>query len=227
MTSKNHVFQRHCANAVPDQQEQGFTLIEVLMALTVFALISVLAYSTLDTAGTGFKILSDVRLSQEKSGWVGKQLRKDMRYLTAAPQSPAPKPGIQSASQHIVPIRIKNDNRGDIELDELWLLVREPGLQGISQVHYFIDEDDNHLIRESRLLLARDHIESMRWDFGLVHSWSVEVWDRNANWRQDWNFNAQAFTWPKAVRVTMLVDDKKTVTSQRQWLMPVFPGSLL
>lgn len=225
MTIRHHPFQCHSVKLTPDQQ--GFTLIEVLMALTVFALISVLAYSTLDTAGTGFKILSDVRLVQEKSGWVGKQLRKDMRYLTAAPQYPAPKPGIQSASQNIVPIRIKNDNRGSVEFDELWLLVREPGLQGISQIHYFIDEQDNHLIRESRSLLARDHVEAMRWDFGLVHSWSVEVWDRNANWRQDWNFNAQAFAWPKAVRVTLLVDDKENVASKRQWLMPLFPGSPL
>jgi len=207
--------------------EQGFTLIEVLMALTVFSLISVLAYGTLDTAGTGFKILSDVRMAQEKSGWVAKQIRKDMRYLTAAPHYPAPKPGILSASQNIVPIRIKNDNRGNIELDDLWLLVREPGLQAISQVHYYIDEDTNHLMRESRLLLARDHIEPMRWDFGKILSWSVEVWDTNANWRQDWNFNAQAFVWPKAIKVTMLVDDKATIASQRQWLMPVFPGSQL
>ncbi len=223
MTSNNHTIPPTISN----QQEQGFTLIEVLMALTVFALISALAYSTLDIAGTGFKVLSDVRLVQEKSGWVAKQLRKDMRYLTAAPHYPAPKPGIQSASQNIVPIRIKNDNRGDIEFDDLWLLVREPGLQGISQVHYYIDEDTNHLMRESRLLLARDHIEAMRWDFGAIRSWSVEVWDRNANWRQDWNFNALAFAWPKAVRVTMLVDDKESIASQRQWLMQVFPEQQL
>ncbi len=214
-------------NLATHKQQHGFTLIEVLMALTVFALISALAYSTLDTAGTGFKILSDVRLVQEKSGWVAKQLRKDMRYLTVAPHFPTPKAGIQSASQNIVPLRIKNDNRGDVELDDLWLLVREPGLQAISQVHYYIDEDTNHLIRESRLLLARDHIEAMRWDFGEIRSWSVEVWDRNANWRQDWNFNASAFVWPKAVRVTMIVDDNKTIASQRQWLMPVFPDALL
>lgn len=211
---------------VADKQ-QGFTLIEVLMALTVFALISALAYGTLDTAGTGFKILSDVRLVQEKSGWVGKQLRKDMRYLTSAPYFPPPKPGIRAAQSSIVPIRIKNDNRGDIEFDELWLLVRESGLQGISLVHYYIDTNNEHLIRESRLLLARDHVEPIRWDFGKVRSWAVEIWDHNANWRQDWNFNAQAFVWPRAVKVTLQLDDKASISSQRQWLMPVFAEQLL
>ena len=220
----------HSISSISSKQassEHGFTLIEVLMALTVFALISVLAYTTLDSAGTGFNILSEVRQQQEQSGWAGKQIRKDMRYLTAAPHYPAPKEGIQSSALNIVPIRIKNDNRGDIELDELWLLVKEPGLNSISEVHYFIDETDNHLIREYRLLLARDHVEPMRWDFGAIRSWSVEVWDEHANWRQDWNFDAQAFAWPKAVKVTLQVDDKATIASQRQWLMPVLPGKRL
>lgn len=208
-------------------RQQGFTLIEVLMALTVFALISVLAYSSLDIAGNGFKVLSEVRLVQEKSGWIGKQLRQDMRYLSTAPHAPKAKPGIQADSNNIVPIRIKNDNRGNVELDELWLLVREPGQQSISQIHYYIDESNHHLIRESRLLLARNHIKPIRWDFGKVRSWAVDILDRAGNWRQDWNFKAQAFTWPKAVKVTLQVDDQANIASQRQWLMAVFPGQSL
>jgi len=204
------------------KNEQGFTLIEVLMALTVFALISALAYGTLDTAGTGFQILSDVRIQQEKSGWVGKQLRKDMRYLTAQPYSPPPRQGMQATQNRVVPILTKNDNRGDIEFDELWLLVREPGQQAISQVHYYIDENTEHLMRESRLLLARDHIEPIRWDFGKVSSFSVEVWDRNANWQPVWNFIGRPFVWPRAVKVTLLLDDKGSISSQRQWLMQTF-----
>jgi len=207
-------------------QERGFTLIEVLMALTVFALIATLTYAALGTAGNGFKVLSEVRLAQEKTGWVARQLRLDLRYVSAAPSSYVIK-GRQSAADKLVPIRIHNDNRGDVELDELWLLVREPGLQSISQVHYYIDEADGHLKRESRLLLARDSVEPMRWDFGKVASWSVEVWDRQGNWRQDWNFDAKAFVWPKVVRVSMKTTNDDTQTGQRQWLMPVLVGSEL
>jgi len=207
--------------------EHGFTLIEVLMALTVFALIAGLSYTALDTAGNGFEMLGKVRLTQEKSTWVARQLRSDLRYLSAAPQHALANVGQQSAANSIVPIRIRNDNRGDVEFDELWLLVREPGQPLISQVHYYIDEDSGHLMRESRSLLARDLVEPMRWDFGKISSWSVEVWDRQGNWRQDWNFDSKAFVWPKAVRVTMKASDDDSLTGQRQWWIPVLVGSEL
>jgi len=208
-------------------QERGFTLLEVLMALTVFALIAGLSYAALGTAGNGFEILHEVRLKQEKSGWVAKQLRSDLRYLTSAPHTIQPDTGIQSGSP--VPVRIKNDNRGAVEFDQLWLLVREPGLQSISQVHYYIDEDNDHLIRESRLLLARSQVEPMRWDFGKVSSWSVEIWDRQGNWRQDWNFSSAAFVWPKVVRVTLIEDgaDPNGAANQHQWWLPVLIGGEL
>jgi len=112
--------------------ERGFTLIEVLMALTVFALIAGLSYTALGTAGNGFEILSKVRLTQEKSGWVSRQLHSDLRYLAAAPHIVKSSSGSQSSLNEPVPVRIKNDNRGDVEFDQLWLLVREPGLPSIS-----------------------------------------------------------------------------------------------
>jgi len=209
------------------EQQRGFTLLEVLMALTVFALIAGLSYAALGTAGNGFEILNKVRLTQEKSGWVARQLRLDLRYLSAAPQTNVLKQGSQADTNKLAPIRIRNDNRGDIELDQLWLLVREPGMQAISRVHYFIDEDNGHLIRESRSLLARDYVEPIRWDFGKVASWSVEIWDQQGNWRQDWNFSGKTFVWPKAVRVTMKSTADDNPTGQRQWLMPVLAGSEL
>jgi len=208
-------------------EESGFTLIEVLMALTVFGLIAGLSYAALGTASNGFEMLDDVRLTQEKSGWAGRQLRSDLRYLSAAPHQSAIKQSLQSDTDKLAPIRIRNDNRGDIEFDQLWLLVREPGQQSISQVHYYIDEDSGHLMRESRSLLARNLVEPIRWDFGKTASWSVEVWDQQGNWRQDWNFTGKAFVWPKAVRVSMKITADDTQTGQRQWWMPVLVGSQL
>ena len=226
---------QHQPSGALEQQmtnEAGFTLIEVLMALTVFAMVAGLSYAALGTADKGFAVLHDVRVVQERSGWAGKQLRSDLRYLSAAPMAPPPKAGFKAEADKIVPIRIKNDNRGDIDLDHLWLLVREPGQAGISQVHYFIDENDGHLIRESRSLLARNRVEPIRWDFGKASSWAVEVWDQQANWRQDWNFPAPSFVWPKAVRVTMQVDENPSGSQARsaaelhtyQWMMPVLVG---
>ena len=208
-------------------REQGFTLIEVLMALTVFALIAALSYGALDTAGRGFEVLHAVRGTQEQSGWVGRQLRADLRYLSAAPFQMQARPVASVATSRTVPIRIRNDNRGDIDLDQLWLLVQEPGLPSVSQVHYFIDEENGHLMRESRLLLARSRVEPTRWDFGKARSWAVEVLDRQANWRQDWNFTGQAFVWPKAIKVSLQVDDSQQPGSEHEWLVPVVVGSEL
>ncbi len=98
-------------------QQAGFTLIEVLMALTVFALIAAIAYGAMATAGQGFQMLSKVRDMQESSGWTGRQLRSDVAYLSDIPWNPG-----APADQH-VPIRISNDNRGDMAFDGLFLLV--------------------------------------------------------------------------------------------------------
>lgn len=204
--------------------EAGFTLIEVMMALIVFAMISALAYSALGTAGNGFQILNETRAAQERASWVGKQLRRDLRYLSPAPMIAA---GEASKQTMVVPLRIKNDNRGDVDLDELWLLVREPGATGISQIHYYIDESNDHLIRESRALLARPSVEPARWDFGKIRSWAVQVWDQQGNRRQDWRFSRANFIWPRAVEVRMQVDASARLDARQRWLVPIWIGQQL
>ena len=204
-------------------QDRGFTLLEVLMALTIFSLIAVLAYGTLGTAGDGFKMLSDVRDVQEKSGWVGRQLRSDVRYISASRYGQLASLTQESRS---VPLRIRNDNRGDTEFDELWLLVREPGLPGISEIRYFIDEDKGHLMRQSRLLWARDSIDPVLWDMGEASSWAVEVMGRKGRWEQDWKMLNSAgqgnMVWPLALRVRL-----QNKMGERVWFLPVEYGVAL
>lgn len=205
--------------------ESGFTMIEMLMALAVFALISSLTYGVVGTAGDGFQMLDDSRQASEKATWIGKQLRSDLRYLSNIPLA---KQSSQGAAGNFGPLRISNDNRGDIELDELWLLVREPAMPGISVVRYYIDEETGHLKRESRLMQARDLVESMVWDLGEVSSWAVEVLDESGNWRQDWKFENRPFEWPRAVRVKMkFAEDRPVMLKQREWLYPLLLGQKL
>lgn len=203
-------------------KEGGFTLIEVLMALTVFAMIAALTYGALGIAGDGFKLLGEVRQTQEHASWTGRQLRSDLTYLAA---SPMPVNVAQKNQQgQVMAIRIINDNRGEDEFDELWLHVREPGLSGISQVHYFIDEGSGHLIRESRQLLAIDSIKPLRWDMGAASSWAVDILDQQGNWRQDWGIQQGANVLPRAVRVRMKAESGST---ERGWLVPIQMGVLL
>jgi len=204
-------------------QDRGFTLLEVLMAMTIFSLIAVLAYGTLGTAGEGFKILSDVRDVQEKSGWVGRQLRSDVTYISISRYGQLASLAQESRP---VPLRIRNDNRGDTEFDELWLLVREPGLPGISEVRYFLDEEKGHLMRQSRLLWARDSTDPVLWDMGEASSWAVEVMGREGRWQQDWQMQASPaqgnMVWPLAVRVRL-----QNKMGEREWFLAVEYGITL
>ncbi|MDX8407960.1 MAG: prepilin-type N-terminal cleavage/methylation domain-containing protein [Mariprofundaceae bacterium] len=199
--------------------EGGFTLIEVLMALTVFALIAAIAYGAMATAGQGFQMLSEVRDMHEGSGWTARQLRSDVTYLSSASWNAG------QPSEQRQPIRISNDNRGDLEFDDLFLLVHEPGRPGISEVHYYIDEDKGHLMRESRLLWARDSVEPMQWDMGEASSWAVEVMDKDGRWQQEWKTQggqSTGFVWPRAVRVHMkIAAGDSHPASERQWYLPI------
>lgn len=201
--------------------QRGFTLIELLVALLLFSLIAVLAYGAMYTASDGFQLLSQVRQAEERSSWTGRQLRSDLTYLANPRQSP-------SSSFKIAPtmaLRIINDNRGDVELDELWLQVSEPGGSEVTRVHYYIDEELGKLVRESRSMLARDQVKAVRWDMGAADSWSIEVLDQHGNWRQDWGLQQGNNIWPKAVRVTLRRDKGMTVT--RRWMVPLYFGVAL
>ncbi|PIV29169.1 MAG: hypothetical protein COS35_13455, partial [Zetaproteobacteria bacterium CG02_land_8_20_14_3_00_50_9] len=63
--------------------QTGFTLIEVLMSLTVMVLILSVSYTALGPAGEGFLQLQEGRDSLESSSWAGRQLRMDIGMATA------------------------------------------------------------------------------------------------------------------------------------------------
>jgi len=189
-------------------QDLGFTLLEVLMALSVFALIAGVSYTALGPAGEGFRQLQEVRDKMEASSWLGKQLRADMS-------------GVSSSSLiDLQPIKIRPDARGDTYIDELTLLVREAGRSGLTLVHYQVDEMKGELFRESRMAWSRDAVEPDRMVLAKVSSFHVEVMDKKGQWKQRWVTTADKntpFIWPKALRVTVKQGDK-----QQQWLMPVY-----
>jgi len=197
--------------------EQGFTLIEVLMALTIFALIAALSYGALGTAGEGFRTLSEVRDKLALSGWTGRQLRSDSAYLAMSHPPFQQQQATALVQPQTPPLAIINDDRGDVSFDELHLLVRESGQAGISDVHYFIDEEKGHLIRESRLLWARDSTEPLSWDMGKAASFSVEAMRQDGRWQQEWR-SQFPFIWPRALRVRIRYPDR---TDMREWVLPL------
>jgi len=191
--------------------ERGFTLLEVLMSLTVFALIAGVCYTALGPAGEGFKQLQDVRDKSEEALWLGKQLRADIASVTT------------SSLKDLKVMDVTSDVRGDIHVDELTLLLREAGRSGLTLVHYKLDESKGELLRESRMAWARDYVEADAMILAnKVSSFDVEVMDINHRWQQKLpaarNIKTD-FVWPKALRVSISQDGKA-----KRWLMPLYQG---
>jgi len=189
---------------------KGFTLLELLMALVIFALIIVVCYTALGPAGEGFRQLQQARDDIESSAWLGKQLRSDIATLTA------------SSLKSIPPIQIKPDARGDVYVDELIVLCREAGRSGLTLVHYKLDENKGELIRESKMAWARPNTDISRMSLGKVDSFHVEIMTPTGQWQAQWppqtSSNATVI-WAKAMRITVQHDGV-----EKQWIMPIYAG---
>lgn len=177
---------------------QGFTLVEVLMALSLFAMLAGVMYAALGSAGNGFQQLISIRDDVAAGQWLDRQLRSDLMYAS------------RSEDDSVTPLVLTQDVRGGQVLDQLTLLVREPGRAGLSQVHYAIDEVSGELVRESRLALARDSVAPDRWPLAKADSFDVEVLDAQGRWQQRWE-PGKPFVLPKAVRVHVWQRGRETV----------------
>jgi len=183
---------------------KGFTLIEVLLAIVVFSLIAAVTGTVLGPAGEGFMMLKESRQQLEEQQWVGKQLRRDISYLS------------RSEDKNIPSVVVTNDSRGDTDFDELYLLVRDPMYPGLTQVHYFIDEESQLLKREAKSAWSRSYVEPISWDLATLESFAVEVFNPRSGWTSAWNELKPPYTLPLAFRIT--VRDNK---GDMQWDMPV------
>ncbi len=190
-------------------RSKGFTLIEVLMSLVIFALIIAVCYTALGPAGVGFQQLQQVRDQMEEGAWMERQLHHDLNGLS------------DTSLTNILPIRSIADARGDAFFDELFLLSREAGHRGITLIHYKIDEANGQLIRESRMAWARTQTQNQSMTLGTCSSFHVEIMDQQGQWKQSWqpSLPKNPNMWPKAIRITIQHDGK-----EQQWWFAVYQG---
>jgi prepilin-type N-terminal cleavage/methylation domain-containing protein len=188
------------------KREAGFTLIEVLMSMALFALLISVVYGALGPAGEGFIQLQERRDRLEKSHWLGRQLRLDMSYVSA------------TNDVKLQPIRISHDARGDAVFDELWILSRESSQPSLTYIHYVLDEESGKLIRESRMAWARRSVDSLQWEMGEAESFDVELMNKEGQWVQRWE-TGTVFKWPKALRIKY-----RDASGEREWNFPLFVG---
>ena len=187
--------------------QRGFTLLEVLVALTLFALLMALAYAALGPAGEGFRMLAEQRGEVGATQLAARQLRQDVAMLAV------------SNDAAVLPLEIRSDRRGDRVFDTLTLTTFELGQPGVSQVRWALDESDiaagAMLVRTSSSPWQRSGESEVVWQLGKASSFDVELLDADGRWRDEWSYVAHQ-PLPKALRITLRRGELR-----QQWEMPI------
>jgi len=165
----------------------GFTLLELLVALAIFSLIASVCYATLVPAGDGFRMLQEQRDQLESSYQMDRRLRMDATYL------------MQSADKSLLSLEITHDQRGADAFDTLSMLVVDGTSLAPVQVHYAMDEETGHIVRESAMAWLRDR-QPVIWQMQQVSSFEVQALDKDGNWQDTWEKKSGSQL-PAALRV--------------------------
>jgi prepilin-type N-terminal cleavage/methylation domain-containing protein len=184
-------------------RQQGFTLLEVLTAMALFAMLTAIVYAVLGPAGEGFRTLQTVRDNLGEVEQLADQLRLDSDHFA------------YSFDMKVAPLILKSDRRGDAAFDELSLTCWEPGQPAISRVRYLIDEASGMLVRESTLPWLRQGHKGMRWRIARAESFQVSVMDQHDHWHESWR-GLDATLYPKALKIAFRGRD-----GEREWYLPM------
>ncbi|MDX8376599.1 MAG: type II secretion system protein GspJ [Mariprofundales bacterium] len=189
--------------------QNGFTLLEMLVATAVFAMIAATAYGIIIPVGNGFRDLQEVRDTAQTSYLLSRRLRLDMNAIHRP----------NNATTTL--LLLKADNRGGQSFDEVVLLTAEPERATLTHVRYYMDDksDPAVLIRESQpALVAKDSTkEPLSWRIGVVESFSVEMMDAQGQWVNRWESKGKQGKLPKAIRITL-----RDNQGERELMFPVF-----
>jgi len=185
---------------------RGFTLLEMLAALAVFAMIAAVIATITLGAGEGFEELKSRRDRFAEVFALGRQMRLDVTALSRA------------ESKSVQTLVLKSSYAA-VERDALWLLVREADRPYLSLVHYWLDDHDGRsvLVREVVPAIEADSGQPpLRWDVASSESFSAEALDEEGRWQRDWN-SGESGSLPRALRIVWQGD-----AGRRELTFPIF-----
>ena len=175
----------------------------MLVALAVFALIAAVCYAALVPAGEGFRMLQQQRDGLESAYQMDRRLRMDTSYL------------LHSADKSLITLEITHDQRGADAFDTLTLLVADGESVAPVQVHYAIDEDGGHIVRQSSVAWLRD-TQALNWQMQQASSFEVQALGADGKWLDTWD-KKNGDTLPPALRVRW----RSGEGMQRELLLPL------
>jgi len=185
------------------RNDKGFTLMEMLVALAIFALIAAVCYAALVPAGEGFRMLQQQRDVLESSYQMDRRLRMDAAYL------------MRSQDKSLISLEITHDQRGADAFDGLTMLVADGESVAPMLVHYAIDEDTGHIVRQSGMVWMRD-AQPVSWQMQQASSFEVQALAPDGKWLDTWD-KSNGDVLPPAVRVRWRLGEGV----QRELLLPL------
>ena len=181
MISKN----KHISN------EKGFTLLELLVAMVIFSLMSVMAYGGLSNVITG----NEVILQQEQRL---KEIQRTMMFLERDMRQLVPRPRTVGFNQFAKAFEYGLDSDGLVEFSR----AGNPnpiGLKRSSLHRVRYDIEEKTLVRRTWALI--DHIDLEPTSMKLlndIESLELKLLDKNNEWQENWKESKEI---PKAVEI--------------------------
>lgn len=172
---------------------QGFTLLELLVAMVIFSLMSVMAYGGLSNVITGNEVIA----TQEKRL---KELQRTMMFLERDMRQLVPRPRTIGFNQYSKAFEYGLDSDGLIEFTRAGnpnpIAMKRSSLQ---RVRY--DLEEKTLVRKTWALV--DHIDLDPTSMKLlkdIEIFELRLLDKNNEWQENWKELKEV---PKAVEINI------------------------
>lgn len=179
----------------------GFTLLELLVALAVFALLSALGYG-------GLQALLRTQAATAEHNRQFARLTRSMALLQQDFEQAIARPVRDNQGDAVLPLQGEFDTSPAVELTRSgWLNLSHGETPMLQRVGYRLDGD--HLIRRTWTVLDRAPDTTPRETIVLdqVDSMSVRYLDANGTWQPTWPPAAEPAAMPKAVEVRLQLAD--------------------